>query len=95
MSSLIEFTDQQLLQELLQRATKRDGLALEGHRIDNMASGSYQEVVPVEGHPVPAGCEWKVRDDALDPQEWSLECKSKFGLFDEMHRQTYCWRVPV
>jgi len=29
---LSDYSDQQLLEELLQRATKRDGLGLEGHQ---------------------------------------------------------------
>lgn len=92
MSDLVEYSDQQLLGELLRRANQRDGMALGGHGAEKPAVEPYIEVVPVAGAFVPAMCEWRARDDE---GIWYREWKQKFSEFDEKHRNAYYWRAPV
>lgn len=89
---LSDYSDQQLLEELLQRAAKRDGLGLEGHQDGNMAQVSYREVVPVEGQPVPDGCEFRGGS-----HEWERECFIRFTQDDvKLHNGGVIqWRVPA
>jgi len=92
---LSDYSDQQLLEELLRRAAKRDGLGLEGHQNGNLTQVSYREVVPVDGMPVPGGCEY-IAGWTTAPQ-WDEEILAKFRTIDVLRHNagTWKWRVPV
>ena len=90
---LSDYSDKQLLEELLQRATKRDSLGLEGHQNDSLTQVSYREVVPVEGMPVPPNCEfaqwWR-------PSYWEPEFLNEFSANSAVkYADGRRWRVPV